>query len=330
MGRGHRRIQILVLLAVVGAASGCAGASSPTGAANTATVAVLRAVQSPEPQNVEAFLAELGQEGFVVGKTLRLLGGDPGEVHPDSAEAESAVREWGRERLDLVLALSSVGALAAARAAPLATVLFLSNDPVAAGLVADERHPEGRLTGATFRVPPDRTLDMARRSIPGLTKVGVLFPSSDPAAAPVRDGLVRAGAALRLEVVSAGFTSTAEAPEAIEELHRQGVGAVVLANAPATVRAYPSIAPALAAAGLAAVANTTADFALIVLEPDTRELYRQMGRQAARLLKGAPVSAVPVEDPGRFRLTVNLVAATRLGLQPPADVVGGADVVVRP
>lgn len=275
-------------------------------------------------------MAELAREGFVVGKTLRLLGGDPAEVHPDPAEAESTVQEWSRDRLDLVLALSSAGALVAARAAPQATVLFLSNDPVAAGLVTDERHPDGRLTGATFRVPADRTLDMARRSIPGLTKVGVLFPSSDSAATPVRDGLVKAGVALGLDVVPAGFTTAADAPAAVEELRARGVGAVVLANAPATVRAYPTIGPALAAAGLPAVANTTADFALIALEPDTRELYRQMGRQAVRLLKGASVSAVPVEDPGRFRLTVNLVAAARLGLQLPGDVLGAADIVVPP
>lgn len=318
------------MVAVLAVAPGCGGASAPSKAPGAPTVAILRAVQSPEPQNVEAFLAEFGQQGFVVGKTLRLLGGDPTEVHPDSAEAESTVRAWTQERLDLVLALSSAGALAAARAAPQATVLFLSNDPVAAGLVADERHPEGRLTGATFRVPPDRTLDMARRSIPGLNRIGVLFPSSDPAATPVRDGLMRAGAALGLDVVPAGFTTAADAPAAVEELRARGVGAVVLANAPATVRAYPAIGPALAAAGLAAIANTSADFAVIVLEPDTRELYRQIGRQAVRLLKGTPVSQVPVEDPARFRLRVNLVAAARLGFQPPAEVVGAADSVVRP
>lgn len=307
----------------------CSAETAPVEPRAMVTVGVLRAVQSTEPQNVEIFLAELAGAGFVRGENLRVLGGDPAEVHADPTDAESVVRGWAGERLDLVLALSSSGAMAAARADPQAKVLFLSNDPVAAGLVRNERHPEGQLTGATFRVPPDRTLDVARRAVPLANKVGVLFPSSDPAAEPVRDGLVRAGAALGLEVVERGFAVAGDIAQAAEELKGLGAGCVLLANAPAMVRAYPAIEPALAAAQLPALANTTARFALAVLEPDTQELYRQMGRQAVRLLRGTPVAQVPVEDPGRFRLTVNLAVAEQLGISVPDEVLRTADVVVR-
>lgn len=317
-------------LALVALLAACSGDTATTAPPDMLTLGILRAVQSAEPQNVEIFLAELAGAGFVEGDNLRIIGGDPTEVHADPAEAESVVRAWARDGLDLVLALSSSGAMAAARAAPEAKVLFLSNDPTAAGLVANERRPEGQLTGATFRVPPDRTLDVARRAVPGATAVGVLFPSTDPAAAPVRDGLVRAGASLGLEVVAHGFAAATDVSGAVEELKGLGVGYVLLANAPAIVRAYPAIAPALAAARLPAVANTTADFALAVLEPDTGELYRQMGRQAVRLLRGTPVSEVPVEDPARFRLTINLAVSERLGVAVPGEVVSIADAVVRP
>lgn len=328
---GRRSRSLLVALAMVPSAAACGPGSTPPGAPGTTpVVAILRAVRSPEPRNVEVFIAELAQAGFAEPKTLRIVGADPAEVHPDPAEAEATVREWARLRLDLVLALSSAGARAAAQAAPEAAVLFLSNDPIAAGLVDNERRPGGRLTGATFRVPPDRTLELARRALPGLSRVGLLFPSSDPAAAPVRQAMVRAGAALGMEVVLGGFAADADVPAAVEGLRTQGVGAVVLANAPATVRAYPVIAPALEAAGLPAIANTSAGFALLVLEPDAAVLYRQLGRQAVRLLRGAPVSQVPVEDPGRFRLTVSLVAAGRLGRDLPAEVLRSADSVVRP
>lgn len=327
---GRKRRTCVVLLAVTALATACNTQAAPTASRDMVTVAVLRAVQSAEPQNVEIFFAELAGAGFVEGRNLRVLGADPAEVHPDPAEAESVARAWAAERLDLVLALSSASALAAARGAPQAKVLFLSNDPIAAGLVTNERRPQGQLTGATFRIPPDRTLDVARRAVPGASKLGVLFPSADAAAAPVRDGLVRAGAALGLDVVARGFAADAEVAGAVEELRALGVACVLLANAPAIVRAYPAIAPALAAAALPAVANTTADFALAVLEPDTGELYRQMGRQAVRLLRGAAVSEVPVEDPGRFRLTVNLAVAARLGVAVPGELVRAADTVVGP
>jgi len=296
----------------------------------TVTIGVLRAVRSPEPQNIETFLGELAAGGFVQGRNLRVRGADPNEVHGDPLEAEAVVRGWAADGLDLVLALSSSGALAAARAAPAVKVLFLSNDPKAVGLVADERRPEANLTGATFRVPADRTLDLARQLLPGATSAGLLFPTDDPAAAPVLEAAVRGAAALGIRLATSGFGSAEEVAGAVARLRTEKVEALLLANAPTTVRNYPAITAALAGASPPVLANTAADFALAVLEPNTTELYHQMGRQAVRLLKGSPVSEVPVEDPARFRLTVNLRVAAGLGIEAPADVVRSADNVVRP
>jgi putative tryptophan/tyrosine transport system substrate-binding protein len=332
MGRGGRRqtawaaVAVLALLAPVA----CGGGSSSPQSQAQVTIGILRAVRSMEPQNVETFLAELASGGYAQGRNLRVHGADPGEVHPDPQDAEAVVRTWAEGGLDLVLALSSSGAMAAARAAPGVKVLFLSNDPMAVGLVTDERRPEANLTGATFRVPADRTVDVARRLLPGITKAGLVYPTSDPAAAPVRDATVRAGAALNLQMATAGFATADEVGAAIEKLRAEGAEVLLLANAPTTVRNYPAVVAILAGTPMPVIANTTTDFALAILEPDTTELYRQMGRQAVRLLQGSPVSDVPVEDPARFRLTVNLKVAAALGIEVPADVVRTADHVVRP
>ncbi len=76
-------------------------------------------------------------------------------------------------------------------------------------------------------------------------------------------------------------------------------------------------------------ATSVFDEALLVLQPDTTELYRQLGRQAARLLGGTPVSEVPVEDAARFRVVVNAAVADELGLSISAPVLETADQVVR-
>lgn len=326
-GRRRRFVAAACVLASL-AACGAGTPSSPP--EQVPTVAVLRAVQSTGPDNLRTFVAELRRGGFVSGKRLRVLGADPAEVHADPAEAEAVVRRWARDRLDLVVALSSSGSMAAAKAAPGVNVLFLSNDPSAVGLLSDERRPEGRLTGATFRVPADRTLDLARRALPGLTRIGLLYPTSDPAASPVRDATARAAQSLGLTIVPGPFDSADAIASVIEDLRSQGVGCLLLANAPTTVRNYPAITAALATGPIPVVANTAADFALIVLEPDTQELYRQMGRQAVRLLSGTPVSQVPVEDPARFRFVLNRRVAAQLGLEIPPDVVRSADTVVGP
>ncbi|MGH3849769.1 MAG: ABC transporter substrate binding protein, partial [Pseudonocardiaceae bacterium] len=319
-------LPVILLTVLVGCGRGVRAAPP----ASVLTVAILRAVQSTTPENLDILIEELRVGGFVVGTNLRIVGADPTEVHSDPNDAEETVRRWGGDGLDLVIALSSSGAAAASRAAPKTDVLFLSNDPTVVGLLKDERHPEGNLTGATFRVPADRTLDLARRTLPGLQKVGLLYPTSDPASKPVTESMVKAGADLGIEVALGPFTTPDQIAPAIMDLRERGIGCLVLANAPTTVRNYPAITAALNSVALPAVSNTDAEFTIFVLEPDTRELYRQMGRQAVRLLKGTPVSLVPVEDPGLYRFILNKSVADRLGLQIPAEVLASAKVLVRP
>jgi len=309
----------------------CGGQRAPRAEAPERVIGILRAVRSLEGEaNQAAFLDELRQAGFVEGRNLRLLGGDLSEVHADPGEAEAVVRAWAQGPLDLVVALSTSGAMAAVRGAPDRNVLFLSNDPMATGLVRDERRPEGRLTGATFRVPADRTLELARRVVPGAARIGFLYPSEDPSAAPVRQGTLAAARQLGIDVVDRPFVAAADIGPAFDALRDDGAVVVVIANAPTSARNFAAIRAAATATGLPVVTNTTADFALAVLEPDVPELYRQMARQAVRLLEGAPPSAVPVEDPARFRLVLDLRTAAGLGIDVPAEVVALADVVMRP
>lgn len=128
----------------------------------------------------------------------------------------------------------------------------------------------------------------------------------------------------------ASFTGDTDLPTAVEELTSAGADVVLLTNSPTLARQAGPAQAAVAAIGLPVVAATSVfDQALLVLQPDTTDLYRQLARQAARLLSGTPVSEVPVEDPAKFRLVVNVGAAGRLGLNVPPAVLEFADHVVR-
>ena len=328
MGARGRHRWLLAAAALAAALAGCGSGGGQGASDDSLVIGVLRAVQSPEPEALDPFLDELAGSGFSEGKNLRLLAEDPTEVHADPADAKATVARWASQGVDLVLALSTSGAMAAAEAAPGTDILFLSNDPTASGLVKDERRPDGHLTGMTFRVPADRTLDLVRRAIPGVGTIGLLSPASDPAAAPIRQAMVQAADSLGVRLVSATFEDPDGIGAAIESLRAQGATCLVLANSPTTVRNGPAIGSALTPAPLPVVANTASDLAVLVLEPDTDALYRQMGRQAVRLLRGTPVSDVPVEDPARFRVVVNAGAASRLGIELAPDVVRSADRVL--
>jgi putative ABC transport system substrate-binding protein len=208
-------------------------------------------------------------------------------------------------------------------------IVVLSNDPVASGLVVDERHPKGNVTGSSYRVPSDRVLAVAADAFGRVERVGCLYPRNDPAADPARRDLVRGVAALGMTLQCASFDTPAGVAAAVAELVADGVDVVYLVNAPALVQAFPEIERALASVPIPVVGSTPNGFATLLLEPDGKEVYRQLGRQVGRLLGGAKVSEVPLQDPGRFLLVVNQAAAHRIGVTIPAEVLDRADQVVR-
>lgn len=333
-GRPARRVPSLVLVPVlvVGlllAACGDDDSTGPSAAPAPRTIAFLRAVQSSQPENQAAFLDELSRNGYVVGDNLELVAGDVAEVYPDPAAAEAKVREWAAGEVDLIIALSTVGARAAEAAAPDVKVLFLVNDPIGAGLVIDVRRPSGNLTGATFRVPADRTLDVARRALPAATTIGVVYPPADPAALALADEANRAAATLGIGVTSATFTGADDAAAAVETVRASGAQAVWVLNSPTSVRFIEPLAAAAKAAGLPVISNTTVASAVVTLQPDPTELYRQIARQAIEVFEGKEMSDIPVENPSKFLVEVNLKAAAAIGVTVPEPFVASADRVIR-
>lgn len=319
---------VALALVALGAACGPAdGRNAPLDA--TVTIAFLRAVAGA-PSTEPAFVAELRRAGFREGQNLTILAGDPGEAYSDPDAAAEVVHRWDEAGVDLIVALSSGGAQVASKAAPDVDVLFLSVDPTATGLVEDERAPAGQLTGVSFRVPADRTLSLARRAVSGLTRVGFAYPPADPAAAANLHAVELAAAGTGIELVTATFTDGTDAAAAVDRLAAHDVGALLLSTSPIATRAITETADAAARHGLPVIANTTlAEFAVLSLSPDTAELGHQLARQAARLLEGAAVSTIPVEDPNRFVLTLNAAAAEALGLVLPEDLLREADTVKR-
>lgn len=312
---------LIVLSALLAACSG--GAPAPT----THTIGILRAVAGSK--NEGSFLDALADEGIDRSR-LRIFGKDPQEVHTEEVETEQTVRDWVRKGAELIVALSTRTAAAATKAAPRTPVLVLSTDPSATGLVKDERHPEGRVTGASYRVPADRTLALADDAFRGadIKRVGCLQPANDPAAVPARAALQRGADALGMELICATFRSPDDVPDAVQQVLAARVDIIVLVNAPATAIAFPQLRFVLSKTTVPVIANQPADFAVLTLSPDSRAVYRTMGRQAARILQGTRVADVPVEDPGRFLLVVNLPAAARIGRSIAPAVLKRADQVV--
>lgn len=326
VGRRSTALAVVLILGLSGVLTGCRSAEAD---AEVVTIAFLRAVPGTATTQ-PAMLSQLRDLGFAIGRNLVVLGADPDEAYPDAEEAEEAVRRWVDQGVDLIVALSSGGALVVRDVAPELPVLFLSNDPVATGLVADEDAPEGSLTGVTFRVPADRTLDVSRRALGELRTLGIVHPTGSDAAEASLAVVLEAGDRLGVEIVTAPFQDGADIPDAVAELAAHGVDALLLSTSPIATRLLGETDEAAAAHGLPLIINVPLESnAIVALYPDSVELGRQLGRQAARLLAGSSARSVPVEDPRRFVLVVNARRAAELGIDLPADLLREADEVGR-
>jgi putative tryptophan/tyrosine transport system substrate-binding protein len=318
----------LLALAALLSASVLTACSDDEPAVENHTIGILRTVAGST--NEQILLDALADQG-IDRSHLTIFGEDADEVHLEAAETEATVRDWVSKGVELIIALSTRTAVAAAETAPTTPVIVLSTDPSATGLVRDERHPEGHVTGASYRVPADRTLALANDAFADvdIKRVGCLEPANDPAAVPARAALETGAEALGMELICSTFASPDAVPDAIQEVLAAHVDAIVLVNAPSTAIAIPQLRFVLSKTTVPVIANQPADFAVLTLSPDGNAVYRTMGRQAARILQGTPVADVPVEDPGRYLLVVNLPAAARIGRTVAPEVLKRADEVIR-
>lgn len=317
---GRRLGAALAMLAAAAVVVGCGDdAADPVH-----RIAILRAVDASSEE--AALFPALAELGFPADR-IEVLSGEPS--YPDPDDAEAAARRWVDEGAEVIVALATTSAQAAARATSEVPILFLVNDPRVAGLVEDERRPEGNLTGSTYRVPADRVLSLADEAFGGIERVGCIHPVDDPGIAPVRQELERGTAALDLALHCEQYTGPGDAAAAAERLLAAGVDVVMPLNSPRTVEAFPQLEEALAEAKVPVMSTTPWDAAALTLVPDGGAVYRQLAGQLARLLAGDAVAAIPVEDPAGYRVVVNLRAAGRLGITVPQAVVAIADEVVR-
>lgn len=290
------------------------------------TIGMLRVVPD---EDHGVFVSELRAQGWNVGPDVVVLPEDPEQLFPDEEAARVALRSWVAGGVDVIIAFSTPFARLAADEGRGLPVLFLLNDPVAAGLVGDIGRPDRGATGVTFRTPADRTLALAQRLIGTLDHIGYLSPDDDAGVEGHRAAVQAAADELGVRVSESRFASDGQVATAVDELVAADVDAVWLANSTATIQALDPLRAALDAAELPVIANTDfIDFAVLIVTPEGAELRRQLARQATRLLAGADVSAVPVEDPRKFVVILNRTVAAALGLpEPEPELLRQADVV---
>jgi putative ABC transport system substrate-binding protein len=282
---------------------------------------------------VAAFLRRLRELGWIEGQNLiiefRWAEGDV-ERLPDLAA------DLVRRKVDVIVAPAGSAALAAKKAtSSIPIVMIFASDPVETGLIASLRHPGGNITGTTFTPGPEifgKQLQILKEAVPQASRVAVLSnPADSSFALQVKQVEATARSlGIRLQHVEARgpeeFDSAfaAMARERADALLVTGTSTFLAHRAKLAELAVKGRLPTMysfresvEAGGLMAYAVNMADFV------GTSAMY------VDKILKGAKPADLPVEQPTKFELIINLKAAKALGITVPQTLVRRADEVIQ-
>ena len=225
-----------------------------------------------------------------------------------------------------------VGGTEAARAAQKATqripIVALADDLLGSKLVASMSHPEGNTTGVAIFAPQldAKRLELLHEALPSARRIAVL---ADREPIPNISALESAAQGFGIEIAPFAARSEEDVIRAIDAMKTAQVEAVNLLASPILSSKFQildprSISPSSPASHLA-MARGAEDGGLIGYGPRLSMVYDQCARQVAKLLRGAKVVDVPVEQPTKFELIVNLKTAKTLGVEIPPTLLSRAD-----
>jgi putative tryptophan/tyrosine transport system substrate-binding protein len=295
-------------------------------------IGVLVAGQPPTRPSLEGFRQGLRELGYVEGKNIHLeLRWDEG--NPDRwAEMAS---ELVRLKVDVILAGHGVAALGAKQATTtIPIVIGATSDPVAAGLVRSLARPGGNITGLAFygsELGPKR-LELMKETLPTLSRIAMIWhPFGLNLDIVVKD--VKATAqSLGLTLHPLEVRRRDDLESAFEAARQKQAGAVLISQGAffGTHRAY------IAERGLTHRLPTIsgeAEFAeaggLMFYGQNIPNTWKRAASYVDKIIKGARPGDLPIEQPTKFELVINLKTARHIGLTIPPNVLARADRVIR-
>jgi putative ABC transport system substrate-binding protein len=235
---------------------------------------------------------------------------------------------------DVIVAITTPAVLALKRAGLDTPVVFAAvSDPVGLGIVRSLAHPGGNFTGITFsdaRLAAKR-LELLADALPGLRRVAVLWASSWPENAVMLDTVRRAASALNIEVIAYELRGAADlAPSFAAAQAADAQAAVFMTDNVMFARRKEIAALAIEhrLPSIHSFTNEAEDGGLLALGTDTAEFFGRLAALVDRILKGLRPADLPVEEPTKFALFVNLKTAKALGLTIPPLILARADKVI--
>jgi len=285
----------------------------------------------PSAPFVAAFRQGLGETGYVEGQNVALEL-RYAEGHYDRLPAMAA--DLVGRKVDVIAAAGLPSARAAKTATSTMPIVFASgDDPVAAGLVASLARPGGNLTGVSIlnvELNPKR-LELVFELAPQAKVVAMLVNPDNPQTERGMRDVQEAARAMGVPLEILKASSESEINATFDSLAQLKAGSLVIANDPFFFNRREqllALAARYAVPAIYAWPEFAASGGLIAYGTSLTGVYRQVGVYTGKILRGAKPADLPVEQPTKFELVINLKTAKALGLTVPQSLLAGADEVI--
>jgi ABC-type uncharacterized transport system substrate-binding protein len=242
--------------------------------------------------------------------------------------------ELVRLNVDVIVGLGTLAPLAAKGATTtIPIVMTAAGDPLGSGLVASLARPGGNVTGMSLMAPDlgGKRLELLKELLPRLARVAVLWNAANPYPALVFKETQAAGRTLGIEVQSLEVRDPRDFDGAFEALRRQRPDALITVEDPLTFNYMKLIADFAAGQRLPTLHGFREDVAagaLMSYGANLADLFRRAAGYVDKILRGAKPADLPVQQPTKFDLVINLTTAKALGLEVPPTLLARADEVI--
>jgi len=291
----------------------------------------LRIVAPPQVY-IDALEQGLRERGYVPGRDVVI-------DYRFAEGSEDQLERLARELVERKVAILIVAGNQALRAARDATrsipiVFAVVNDPVASGFVKSLARPGGNITGTTLlsSTLAGKRLELLKAVVPHIARVAVLINKDNPAHAIAWKETLAAATTLRVQVQPFDVQGAASLEGAFARMVKDRAEGLVLFEDAMFATERARIAALAAQARLPAVygqRNSVDDGGLMSYGPSIVDTYRNAGNFVDKILKGAKPENLPVEQPTKFELVINLKSAKALGITVPQSLLLRADEVIQ-
>jgi putative ABC transport system substrate-binding protein len=317
-------VLVAAILCTSAMASGAAAQELPR-------VGILHQMSSDSAKQAgDDFREAIRSLGWIEGRTVaieeRFANGEPARI---SANAD----DFAAAKVDVIVAFSGVPALAARQVTSSIPIVMDAGDPVGLGLVASLARPAGNVTGISLMRPDmaAKQLQLLKEVASGVSKIGVLLQPDYIIHRQQMTEVESVAAALGVSVLPVALGTAHDLSRRFDEMVAAGADGVFVLNEPRTDAMRGDIAALALRHRLPSVAQERKHVEAGVLfccGVSLRATHRRAAVFVDKILRGAKPADLPVEQPTKFELVVNLKTAKALGLSVPQSILARADEVI--